>query len=147
MEIVVELVSQGLLLLPYAFWLQTRRRDKSAFICTCCIHEDRLVLNWVTWVHRCQDSLSNCYRSFQGMLSHKKKWYLSLLIFFYTNNAQKVVEQKIMYTYIHFGLLHLKLPSLFAAWLFWTFHNKSHNMKAFVILNHSWLPLLQQWQN
>ncbi len=28
----------------------------------------------------------------------------------------------------------LKLPSLFAAWLFWTFHNKSHNIKALVIL-------------
>ncbi len=23
----------------------------------------------------------------------------------------------------------LKLPSLFAGWFFWTFHNKSHNMK------------------
>ncbi len=29
---------------------------------------------------------------------------------------------------------NLKLPSLFVAWLFWTFHNKSHNMKALVIL-------------
>ncbi len=28
----------------------------------------------------------------------------------------------------------LKLPSLFTAWLFWTFYNKSHNMKALVIL-------------
>ncbi len=36
----------------------------------------------------------------------------------------------------------LKLPSLFAAWLFWAFHAKSHNMKAFVILSHSWLPFL-----
>ncbi len=26
------------------------------------------------------------------------------------------------------------LPSLFAAWLFWTFHNKSHNMK---VISHS----------
>ncbi len=30
----------------------------------------------------------------------------------------------------------LKLPSLFAAKLFWTFHNKLHNMKALVILSH-----------
>ncbi len=37
---------------------------------------------------------------------------------------------------------HLKLPSLFAAWHFWTFHTKSHNMKALVILNHSWSPFL-----
>ncbi len=40
---------------------------------------------------------------------------------------------------------HLKLPSLFAAWIFWTFHNESHNMKALVILSHSWslfLPLV-----
>ncbi len=38
--------------------------------------------------------------------------------------------------------LFLKLPSLFLAWTFWTFHNKSHNMKALVILNHSWSPFL-----
>ncbi len=30
----------------------------------------------------------------------------------------------------------LKLPSLFAARLFSTFHNKLHNMKALVILGH-----------
>ncbi len=36
----------------------------------------------------------------------------------------------------------LKLPSLFAAWLLWTFHTKSHNMKALVILIHSWSPFL-----
>ncbi len=30
----------------------------------------------------------------------------------------------------------LNLPSLFATRLFWTFHNKLHNMKALVILNH-----------
>ncbi len=32
----------------------------------------------------------------------------------------------------------LKLPSLFAAWPFWTVHSKSHNMKDMVILSHSW---------
>ncbi len=31
---------------------------------------------------------------------------------------------------------------MFAAWLFWTFHTKSHNMKALVILSHSWWPFL-----
>ncbi len=31
---------------------------------------------------------------------------------------------------------NLKLPSLFAAWLFWMFHNKSHYMKALVGLIH-----------
>ncbi len=36
----------------------------------------------------------------------------------------------------------LKLPSLFDACLFWTFHNKSHNMKALIILSHSWSPFL-----
>ncbi len=41
----------------------------------------------------------------------------------------------------HF-LYILKLPSLFTAWYFWTFHNKSHNMKALVILHHSWSPFL-----
>ncbi len=32
--------------------------------------------------------------------------------------------------------------SLLAAWHFWTFHNKLHNMKALVFLSHSWLPFL-----
>ncbi len=36
----------------------------------------------------------------------------------------------------------LKLPSLFAAQRFSTFHTKSHNMKALVILSHSWSPFL-----
>ncbi len=36
----------------------------------------------------------------------------------------------------------LKLPSMFAIWRFWTFHNKSHNMKALIILSHSWSPFL-----
>ncbi len=36
----------------------------------------------------------------------------------------------------------LKLLSMFAAWPFWTFHNKSHNIKALVILRHSWSPFL-----
>ncbi len=36
----------------------------------------------------------------------------------------------------------LKLPSRFTAWHFWTFHNKSCNMKALVILSHSWSPFL-----
>ncbi len=36
--------------------------------------------------------------------------------------------------------IKLKLHSLFAAWLFWPFHNKSNKMKALVILSHSWSP-------
>ncbi len=36
----------------------------------------------------------------------------------------------------------LKLLSLFAAWLFWPFQTKSHNMKAIVILIHTWSPYL-----
>ncbi len=34
------------------------------------------------------------------------------------------------------SLIVLKLPSLFAARFFWTFHNKLHNMKTLVILSH-----------
>ncbi len=41
------------------------------------------------------------------------------------------------YKYSHM----LKLPSLLVAWFFWTFHNKSHNMKALVILSHSWITI------
>ncbi len=37
---------------------------------------------------------------------------------------------------------NLKLPSLFADCNFLTFHTKSHNMKALVILSHSWSPFL-----
>ncbi len=39
---------------------------------------------------------------------------------------------------------YLKLPSLFAAWLCWTFHNIWHNMKALGILsyNHHFSHLL-----
>ncbi len=44
--------------------------------------------------------------------------------------------------YQTFNPTMLKLPSLFAAWLFWTFPTKSHNMKALVILSHSWLTFL-----
>ncbi len=45
--------------------------------------------------------------------------------------------------WVLYGLMHpLKLPSLLAAWLFWTFHNKSHNMKVLVILSQSWSPFL-----
>ncbi len=44
----------------------------------------------------------------------------------------------------------LKLHSLFAAWLCWTFHTKSHYMKAY-ILSHSWSPFLPciclYWKN
>ncbi len=32
---------------------------------------------------------------------------------------------------------YLKLPSLVTEWPFWTFHNQSHNMKAWGILSHS----------
>ncbi len=49
--------------------------------------------------------------------------------------------QPLVYT-IYCLRRNLKLPSVFAAWLFWTFHNKSHNMKALVILSHSWSSFL-----
>ncbi len=48
----------------------------------------------------------------------------------------------VMSRYIGMGLYKLKLPSLFAAWLYSTFHTKSKNMKALVILYHSWSPFL-----
>ncbi len=49
-----------------------------------------------------------------------------------------------MTTYSLWSAMHelFLLPSLFTARLFWTFHNKSQNMKALVILSHSWLPFL-----
>ncbi len=56
--------------------------------------------------------------------------------------VHRVVSIKIHFQTIHGIKSHLKLPSLFTAWLFWTFHTKSHNMKALVILSHSWSPFL-----
>ncbi len=41
---------------------------------------------------------------------------------------------------LHWNILNL--PSLFTAWLFWTFHTKRHSMKALVILSHSWSSFL-----
>ncbi len=43
---------------------------------------------------------------------------------------------------IHWLNRQLNLPFLFAAGPFWTFHNKSDNMKALVILSHSWSQFL-----
>ncbi len=37
---------------------------------------------------------------------------------------------------VHVCITVLKLPSLFTARLFWTFHTKSHNMRALVIQSH-----------
>ncbi len=54
--------------------------------------------------------------------------------------ATAVIRISNRFLFVHVYLL--KLPSLFAAWLFWTFHNKSHNMKTLVILRHSWSPFL-----
>ncbi len=36
----------------------------------------------------------------------------------------------------------LKLPSLLAAWFFWTYQNKSHDIKILVDLIHSWSQFL-----
>ncbi len=60
------------------------------------------------------------------------------------NNGNDVSSHISMYSSVspfRFSIW-LKLPSLFAVWLFWPFHTKSHNMKAFVILSHSWSPFL-----
>ncbi len=48
----------------------------------------------------------------------------------------------ILYLNVHTEIIYnefgcLKLPSLFAVWLFLTFHNKSHNMKELFILSDS----------
>ncbi len=42
----------------------------------------------------------------------------------------------------HYSVKLLKLSFLFTAWLFWTFHTKSHNMNQLVILSHSWSQFL-----
>ncbi len=47
-----------------------------------------------------------------------------------------------MYIAISLNVFCLKLPSPFAARLFWTFHNKLHNMKALVILSQHFSHLL-----
>ncbi len=44
--------------------------------------------------------------------------------------------------FLMFNIPTLKLHSLFATRRFWTFHNKSHNMKALVIPSRSWSQFL-----
>ncbi len=73
-----------------------------------------------------------CYTRCQVALRHKADWL--------TRPRLQVHPGQLTHHLQYTSLL--KLPSLFAAWLFWTFHTKSHNMKALVILSHSWSPIL-----
>ncbi len=41
--------------------------------------------------------------------------------------------------------LNLKLPSLFAASLFWTFHIKSHNKSFIITISHTYLFIWKYW--
>ncbi len=66
---------------------------------------------------------------------------LSIQTSFYPPNGSYLPAiNKWRYVPVYF--IKLKLPSLLTAWLFWTFHNKSHNMKTLVILSYSWSPFL-----
>ncbi len=71
---------------------------------------------------------------------------LSGLMSFYANTSWIALIYCIACHACHACFKHvncnLKLPSLFAAWHFWTFHTKSHNMKVLVILSHSWSAFL-----
>ncbi len=57
-------------------------------------------------------------------------------------NMKKIIVIEISQKRSKFHYWVLKLPYLFATWLFWTFHAKSHNMKVLVIICHSWSQFL-----
>ncbi len=64
-------------------------------------------------------------------------------------NSHMLVElaptDRKLFTHVFHSKLHIycfKLPSQLTAWLFYSFHTKSDNMKALVILSHSWSPFL-----
>ncbi len=71
----------------------------------------------------------------------EKNCILRIILFNLSTSYHSVKSSgELLWKYQTLGTL--KLLSLFAAWLFWTFHTKSHNMKALVILYYSWLPFL-----
>ncbi len=72
----------------------------------------------------------------QGLLDWPKEFWQNL------HPTMKVYSQNPL-PLIYISTICLKLPSLLAAWLFLTFHIKSHNIKALVILSHSQSPFLQ----
>ncbi len=70
--------------------------------------------------------------------NYSQWWYV--LIWWYEDIGYLPFRVKNMWYFILYAFL--KLPSLFIAWLFWTFHTKANNMKALIILSHSWSPFL-----
>ncbi len=69
------------------------------------------------------------------------KWIHQRLLRIDRNKYDHVCHDDKKYSYF-ISIQILKLPSLFTAWLFFTFHNKSHIIKTLVILHHSWSPFL-----
>ncbi len=80
------------------------------------------------------------------VLAHSSAlWYVTVLIcwlsWLWSGRARLLLNSQISINVINKQIQckssnFIKLRSLFAARLFWTFHNKLHNMKALVILSH-----------
>ncbi len=89
---------------------------------------------WVVWFVACIYIYIYCTLLFANLQTYTTL-HTSLLVYSYLTTYS-------LRSAMHELSLLLKLPSLFAAWLFGTFHTTSHNMKALVILSHSESPFL-----
>ncbi len=82
-----------------------------------------------------------CHMGCKSMIHDHVLCFIGHVVCFFDHAARffKILEN---FNIILKGQKWLKLPSLFTGSLFETFHNKSHNLKALVILSHSWSPFL-----
>ncbi len=101
-------------------------------------------------LQNCKLQIANCLYFFyqaQSQLSHNSISFKGTIVCIkYILKRKKLIynlkrDNILWKTYCWKGqnmpkTIPLKLPSLFAVRFFWTFHNKLHNMKPFVILSH-----------
>ncbi len=78
---------------------------------------------WSRWLQNNRDDTNKEKRCTKKITQHMKSVAIVNIFFMYIYNVLLI-----------FNIL--KLPSLFAAWFFWTFYNQSHNMKALVMHDH-----------
>ncbi len=102
------------------------------------------LISFAVWCQKCH---SYCYPHFlyiyfNHSAARMRKWSGSKCV----PVDRLIYQMSLLVNYRYLPSIYLQLPSLFAAWPFWTFHIKSHIMKTFVILSHSWsspfLPLI-----
>ncbi len=72
---------------------------------------------------------------YRDSIHYLKEYYTKYYIFIYNISSNMQFKTRS----ISYGFISYLLCSLHD---FWTFHNKSHNMKPLAILGHSWSPFL-----